>query len=106
VPHGGSRSVRRRVPRRLGTALKDVVASRSPDSLLAAVQAGWSEALGPELASAASPVRERDGVITVECRSGAWASELELMQGELVARLQSAIGRHELHGLRFAVERG
>ena len=52
----------------------------------------WREAIGERVAAEARPVRERDGVITVECRAATWAQELDLMQDELLARLNAALG--------------
>ena len=37
-------------------------------------------------------MRERDGAITVECRAATWAQELDLLQDELLERLNEALG--------------
>ena len=76
-----------RGPRRLGAALPGVRAGAAPATLLAVVQAGWAEAVGPGIGAEAEPVGERDGVITVACRTAAWAQEIDLLQDEIVARL-------------------
>ena len=63
-----------------------------PATLLAAVQAAGARRVGEQIAAQARPVRERDGVITVECRAATWAQELDLLQDELIATAQRALG--------------
>jgi predicted nucleic acid-binding Zn ribbon protein len=43
------------------------------------------------VARESEPVAERDGVVTVACRSATWAHELELMSDELTTRLNEAL---------------
>jgi predicted nucleic acid-binding Zn ribbon protein len=52
----------------------------------------------------AQPVAERDGVVTVACRSATWAQELDLMHDELLERLNAALGHGGLKRLRFTAE--
>jgi predicted nucleic acid-binding Zn ribbon protein len=94
----------RRFPRRAGLALRDVLAERAPNTLLARVQALWGETCGPAIAAESQPVAERDGVITVACRSATWAAELDLMQEELRERLNGALGGDAVKGLRFTAD--
>jgi predicted nucleic acid-binding Zn ribbon protein len=84
--------VRRRGPRPLSAALEGVVADAAPPTLLARVQASWPETVGAAVAAEAQPVSERGGALTVTCRSGTWANELELLAPELLGRLNAALG--------------
>jgi predicted nucleic acid-binding Zn ribbon protein len=59
--------------------------------------------VGSAIASAASPVAERDGVLTVRCDAAVWSQELDLMAGELIDRLNAALGDELLHKLRCRV---
>lgn len=93
--------MRRRAPRPLSAALSEVLAAAGPDTLLARVQRCWAAAVGPAVAAEAEPVRERDGVIAVECRSATWAAELDLMQARLVERLNGTLEGAPVRGLRF-----
>ncbi len=43
------------------------------------------------VAAQADPVSEREGVVTIACRSATWAQELDLMQAELLPRLREAL---------------
>jgi predicted nucleic acid-binding Zn ribbon protein len=95
---------RRRAPRPAGPALRGVLAGTSPRTLLAEVQSVWRDACGDAVAREASPVRERDGVITIACRSATWASELDLMQAELLERINERLDERFVAGLRFTAE--
>ena len=61
---------------------------------------------GPALAAEASPVAERGGKLTLNCRSAVWAQELELLAPDLLERLNGALaegGNPPLSSLRFRV---
>ena len=95
---------RRRAPRPAADAIRDVLAETAPRTLLAEVQTAWPGACGEAIAAEASPVSEREGVITVACRSSTWASELDLMQARLVERLNAAVTAGAVRGLRFTAD--
>jgi predicted nucleic acid-binding Zn ribbon protein len=102
----GARTMRRPGPRAFSTALERVARDIAPATLLARVQGVWSEVAGPELAAAAAPVSERDGVVTVGCESGVWTQELELLAPDLLGRLEGALGGPAVRRLRFVVGSG
>jgi predicted nucleic acid-binding Zn ribbon protein len=99
-----------RRPKRLAEALRSVQAEAAPATLLAEVQGVWAEVAGPAVAAESAPVSERDGLVTVACRSAVWAQELDLMQTELLERLNEALrargGAAEggISGLRFTAD--
>jgi predicted nucleic acid-binding Zn ribbon protein len=66
----------RRAPRPIGAALETVLSGAEPATLLAAVQSVWPGAVGEAVAREATPVSERDGVVTVACESATWAQIL------------------------------
>jgi len=84
--------MRRPAPRPLAAALSCAAEAAAPATLLARVQACWPGAVGEAIAAEATPVAERAGTVTVNCRSAVWASELELLAPDLVARLNEALG--------------
>ena len=101
----------RRAPRRLGSALSPARGRARPKTLLAAVQEAWPGIAGEGIAGQAEPVAERDGRVTVACRSATWAQELDLLQSELLERLNAALseGAHEgadarVRSLRFTAD--
>jgi predicted nucleic acid-binding Zn ribbon protein len=72
----------------------------APATLLAEVQRCWPAAAGEAFAAQATPVGERDGVITVACGSAVWAQELDLLSERVVERLNAALGRPAVRSLR------
>ncbi|MGH2952874.1 MAG: DciA family protein [Solirubrobacterales bacterium] len=95
---------RRRRPHRLGDAVRAVRAGVEPATLLAAAQAQWTPAVGERIAAESEPVAERDGVLTVACTAATWAQELDLLQDELLERLNASLaeaGSGPLRRLRF-----
>jgi predicted nucleic acid-binding Zn ribbon protein len=67
------------------------------------VQLAWPEVAGPAIAAEAAPVAERDGVVTVACRSAVWAQELEMMSPRLLERLNVQLSR-PVEALRFTAD--
>lgn len=90
-------------PRPMSAAVAQVVAEHAPQTLLARVQLEWQPACGAEIARRAQPVSEREGVVTLACASAAWAQELDLMQLELLRRLNERLGEPRVDALRFRV---
>ena len=84
--------MRRPAPRRLSAGLDAALGGARPATLLARVQSAWPGAVGAAVAAEAEPSAEREGVVTVACASSVWASELELMGGDLTASLNGALG--------------
>jgi predicted nucleic acid-binding Zn ribbon protein len=96
-----------RGPRRLGDALGIVRDQTAPATLLAAVQGAWASTAGEAVAAQAEPVSERQGVVTVACRSATWAQELDLLGPELLERLNSGLaeaGVGPVSRLRFTAD--
>jgi predicted nucleic acid-binding Zn ribbon protein len=52
----------------------------------------WAELVGAEVAEHATPTALRDGELTVEADSTAWATQLRLLQRTLLARLAAGLG--------------
>jgi predicted nucleic acid-binding Zn ribbon protein len=94
--------VRRLAPRPLSAALDRVTAGLAPPSTLARVQAVWADVAGAAIGTEAEPVSERAGTVTFECRSAVWAQELDLLSGDLLERLNEALGGASVKALRFA----
>ena len=94
---------RRRAPRPLGSALRPARQRAKPRTLLAAVQEAWPRVAGQTVADQASPVSERDGRVTVTCRSSTWAQELDLLQTELLSRVNRALSEGDPEGPKSPV---
>jgi predicted nucleic acid-binding Zn ribbon protein len=93
---------RRRAPRPIGTAVSAALQGAEPATLLAAVQSAWPAAVGEAIAREASPVSERDGVVTVACHSATWAQELDLLGARILGQVREQLPSNTiLEGLRF-----
>jgi predicted nucleic acid-binding Zn ribbon protein len=92
--------VKRTAPRSLSVALGGLTRTLAPATTLARVQEIWEPTAGPAIATAARPTAERDGVLTVTCTAAVWAQELDLMAGELIPRLNAALGTEAIRQLR------
>ncbi len=84
--------MRRTAPRPLTAALEGYTRDAAPATTLAQVQTCWAEVAGDVIATEAIPVRERAGTVTFACSSAVWAGELELLAGDLLGRLNAALG--------------
>jgi predicted nucleic acid-binding Zn ribbon protein len=93
---------RRRVPRPVSEAVAQALEGVEPATLLAAAQRAWPGAVGEAIAREATPVSERDGVVTVACRSATWAQELDLLGDRIREQLRSELPPEAtLEALRF-----
>ena len=92
--------MRRVAPRSLHGALEVLSRELAPASTLARVQECWERTVGPAIAAAAQPTAERAGVLEVTCEAAVWAQELDLMAGDLIPRLNSALGEPAITALR------
>ena len=97
---------RRRAPRPASSGLRTALDRAAPKTPLAAVQMAWAEVVGERIAAMAQPVSERGGEVQVSCTDSVWAQELDLMQGQLLERLQERLGERAPQSLRFRVSDG
>ncbi len=73
-----------------------------PRTPLARVQLAWARVAGEAIAAEAEPVAERGGTVTIACSSSPWAEQLDLLQYDLLRRLQAELGDAEtVQELRF-----
>jgi predicted nucleic acid-binding Zn ribbon protein len=92
--------VSRAAPRPQAMVLEELAGTLAPATTLARAQEIWERTTGPAIAAAARPTAERDGVLTVTCDAAVWAQELDLMAGELIPRLNAALGGDAIRALR------
>jgi predicted nucleic acid-binding Zn ribbon protein len=90
----------RRAPRPLSAIVPHFTAALAPASVLARVQTVWEQAAGAAIAASARPTAERDGVLTVTCEAAVWAQELDLMAGELIAKINAQLPGEPIRELR------
>jgi predicted nucleic acid-binding Zn ribbon protein len=104
MPEPGSRRGRPARPRPLAAAIGRLRSELAPPTLLAHVQERWHEAVGDAVAGEAEPASERDGVVTVSCRSATWASELTMLSNSLLERINELLpAGFQVRALRFTI---
>jgi predicted nucleic acid-binding Zn ribbon protein len=83
-----------RDPQPLGRLVQRLVSDRGWN--LAAAEArvigDWPSLVGPEIASKSKPVSLRDGELTLQAESTAWATQLRLLSGKLLGLLSKELG--------------
>lgn len=101
---GGSRRSRRRRwsgpgaddrdPQPLGRLASRIAADRGWATKLTngKVFGEWSRLVGADVAEHAEPVSLQDGELTVRARSTAWATQLRLLQSQLIAKIAAGVG--------------
>lgn len=84
----------RRDPQTLGAATRDLAQSRGWSAQVAegTVLGRWRSVVGEDIASHATPTRLADGVLSVSAESTAWATQLRLVQAQLLAKIAAAVG--------------
>lgn len=61
----------------------------------------WPELVGPEVASHTEPVGIEDGVLSVQCDSTAWATQLRMMRGQMVTTIMARYPDAQITSIRF-----
>lgn len=84
----------RRDPQPLGAATRDLAKSRgwSPRVAEGTVFAQWPTVVGEQIAEHAQPTALREGVLSVSAESTAWATQLRMVQAQLLAKIAAAVG--------------
>jgi predicted nucleic acid-binding Zn ribbon protein len=85
---------RRDDPAPLGVAIGGLIAEAGWELSVAtgSVFGRWAQIVGPELAAHTTPEGLADGELTVAADSTAWATQLRLLAGELVRRINAELG--------------
>jgi predicted nucleic acid-binding Zn ribbon protein len=110
-PRGALRARRRRWsgpgpddrdPQPLGRLVSRMAIDRGWSGRLtdAAVIGRWPQLVGPEIADHCAPVSLRDGELLLQAESTAWATQLRMLQRQILARLADAVGRDVVRRLR------
>lgn len=94
-----------RDPQPLGRLVSRLSAERgwAPRLANGQVFGQWARLVGEEVAEHAQPVSLKDGELTVQTSSTAWATQLRLLQGQLLTKIAAAVGhgvvkRMRIHG--------
>lgn len=91
-----------RDPQPLGVAARDLASRRGWLSRVAegTVLGQWRSVVGDQIADHARPTGLRDGVLSVTAESTAWATQLRIVQAQLLGKIAAAVG----HGVVTSVK--
>ncbi|SDK26216.1 Predicted nucleic acid-binding protein, contains Zn-ribbon domain (includes truncated derivatives) [Actinopolyspora mzabensis] len=93
-----------RDPQELGRLLRRVVDARGWSERLTGGQlfGRWAELVGEEIAAHSEPVELSEGVLTLRAESTAWATELRLLQRQLVQRIADGLGSRVVRRIKVS----
>ncbi|WP_372451534.1 DUF721 family protein [Mycolicibacterium goodii] len=83
-----------RDPQLLGAVANDLAKSRgwTPRVAEGSVFGRWRAVVGDQIAEHATPTALNEGVLTVTAESTAWATQLRMVQAQLLAKIAAAVG--------------
>lgn len=92
-----------RDPQPLGSATRDLARNRGWSGRVAegSVFGRWSRVVGEQIAAHATPTSLNDGVLTISAESTAWATQLRMVQAQLLAKIAAAVGDGVVSSLRI-----
>jgi predicted nucleic acid-binding Zn ribbon protein len=93
----------KRDPQPFGAATMDLARTRGWSTRVAegSVFGQWPTVVGEQIAEHANPASLREGVLTVEAESTAWATQLRMVQAQLLAKIAAAVGDGVVTSLRI-----
>ncbi|WP_054815199.1 DUF721 family protein [Nocardia arizonensis] len=62
----------------------------------------WPAVVGEDIASHASPVTLANGVLSIAAESTAWATQLRMLQGQILAKINAAVGQGVVTSLKIS----
>lgn len=83
-----------RDPQPLGRLARDLAKKRGWSAQVAegTVLGNWASVVGQQIADHATPTALREGVLSVAAESTAWATQLRMIQSQLLAKIAAAVG--------------
>jgi predicted nucleic acid-binding Zn ribbon protein len=92
-----------RDPQPLGRVVSDLAKKRGWSAQVAegTVLGQWPSVVGQEIADHATPIALNDKVLSVAAESTAWATQLRMMQAQLLAKIAAAVGNGVVTSLRI-----
>ncbi len=78
-------------PQSLETVLSEVIANRNWSKGVAegSLFSDWVQIVGQEIATHTTPISLVDGKLTIQCSSSAWATQMRLMQSDLLKTIST-----------------
>jgi predicted nucleic acid-binding Zn ribbon protein len=91
-----------RDPQPLGRLARELAKKHGWSSRVAegTVLGHWSSVVGHQIADHASPAALNEGVLSVTAESTAWATQLRMIQAQILAKIAAAVGNGVVTSLR------
>ncbi|NNH73939.1 DUF721 family protein [Nocardia uniformis] len=61
----------------------------------------WAAVVGEDIAAHAEPVTLKDGILNIQAESTAWATQLRMLQSDILAKINRAVGHGVVTSLRI-----
>jgi predicted nucleic acid-binding Zn ribbon protein len=92
-----------RDPQPLGRLTRDLAKKRGWSSHVAegTVLGHWPTVVGHQIADHATPIALSEGVLSVAAESTAWATQLRMIQAQLLAKIAAAVGNGVVTSLKI-----
>ena len=92
-----------RDPQPLGRVARDLAKKRGWSAHVAegTVLGQWPTVVGHQISDHATPTALKDGVLSVTAESTAWATQLRIMQAQLLAKIAAAVGNGVVTSLKI-----
>ena len=92
-----------RDPQPLGRLARELAKKRGWSGQVAegTVLGNWSAVVGQQIADHAMPTALSDGVLSVAAESTAWATQLRMIQAQLLAKIAAAVGNGVVTSLKI-----
>ncbi|OBG97277.1 hypothetical protein A5697_19065 [Mycobacterium sp. E3251] len=92
-----------RDPQPLGRLARDLAKKRGWSTQVAegTVLGNWSSVVGQQIADHATATALNDGVLSVAAESTAWATQLRMIQSQLLAKIAAAVGNGVVTSLKI-----
>jgi predicted nucleic acid-binding Zn ribbon protein len=92
-----------RDPQLLGSLTNEVAKTRGWSGRVAegAVFGRWRAVVGDQIAAHAEPTALHEGVLTVSAESTAWATQLRMVQAQILAKIAAAVGDGVVKSLKI-----
>lgn len=90
-------------PTLISEALTELVAEREWQSGIAEgnLFSLWSDVVGAEVAEHTEPISLLDGILLIKCSSTAWATQMTMIENEILATIQKSAPGALVESLRF-----
>ncbi|MET9026110.1 DUF721 family protein [Nocardia sp. NPDC004168] len=62
----------------------------------------WAGVVGEDIAAHATPVTLKDGVLSISAESTAWATQLRMLQSQILAKINAAVGQGVVTSLKIS----